>query len=569
MPRWDDLWRDLSSRPEIKDTFRTRYPYAEAAIAVAELRARHGLTQAGLAARIGSTQSVIARLESGRHPVELTAISRISEALDEPWHLAFGTRPQADLPEGSNERPGSAGADVDQVLAAFNDANTAGRFADAAEIAERMRSEPLTSRRALALALAAYNQGDNEAAERAARSALAGDLPDGSRETALLVRSRSLLRLGRPGAAVRQLRSIPTPTQLGWLVPAAFAEAHLELDQLRAARREADRALIESAGSPEARYLAARIAWHDDRVWEALGHIAVFRAAEPDDPAGLLLHGSVLGFIGEQGAGEAAYAQALPLFEAAIPSGQCEAIRLYAQTLARLGNWREAFRRATVLLEMTDHDLETHRHRVDHIVVDAIERTWAEDPVATEPIVKEAIRRFGPSPWLRRKQAMLHGLRGDVAAALASLELTEDELSSAPAEDQLAVAAAYDVAGDEPRLYVILQRIRADLPVPAGLVRYAESALRLGHVDVARSVLAELEEGGAAIGNLARVAISLLDATEAAEDVANRLKASISASSTWQSQVPPASPTPALSTWEGHHGRGSIVLDRLTGRFAH
>jgi transcriptional regulator with XRE-family HTH domain len=57
------------------------------------LRARHELTQRDLAERVGTPQPVIARLESGRHPVEIKLLSRIAAAVGESWTVTF-------LPDG-------------------------------------------------------------------------------------------------------------------------------------------------------------------------------------------------------------------------------------------------------------------------------------------------------------------------------------------------------------------------------------------------------------------------------------------------------------------------------------
>lgn len=46
-----------------------------------ELRLGAGLTQAGLAARLGTTQSAVARLEAGGQKLSLTALKRVAAEL--------------------------------------------------------------------------------------------------------------------------------------------------------------------------------------------------------------------------------------------------------------------------------------------------------------------------------------------------------------------------------------------------------------------------------------------------------------------------------------------------------
>lgn len=64
---------------------------ADALIAdLVELRRRRGLSQTEVAERMGTSQSALARLESGRSDVRLSTIVRYTEALD--VDLAFGIR---------------------------------------------------------------------------------------------------------------------------------------------------------------------------------------------------------------------------------------------------------------------------------------------------------------------------------------------------------------------------------------------------------------------------------------------------------------------------------------------
>lgn len=91
---WRDLANELDARPGCREAYEEQFPYANVALAVVDLRARHDLTQRALAERVGTPQPVIARLESGRHPVEIKLLSRIATAVGESWTITFG--PQAD-----------------------------------------------------------------------------------------------------------------------------------------------------------------------------------------------------------------------------------------------------------------------------------------------------------------------------------------------------------------------------------------------------------------------------------------------------------------------------------------
>ena len=90
--RWRDVATGLEGRPGYRAAFEAQFPYANVALAVVALRERHGLTQRALAELVGTPQSVVARLESGRHPVEIKLLARIAGAVGETWTVQFGLR---------------------------------------------------------------------------------------------------------------------------------------------------------------------------------------------------------------------------------------------------------------------------------------------------------------------------------------------------------------------------------------------------------------------------------------------------------------------------------------------
>lgn len=78
---FNDLKADLLSDPEV----RAEYDALEQDFALANelisARAQAGLSQADVAARMGTTQSTIARLESGRSLPSLRTLSRYAAAI--------------------------------------------------------------------------------------------------------------------------------------------------------------------------------------------------------------------------------------------------------------------------------------------------------------------------------------------------------------------------------------------------------------------------------------------------------------------------------------------------------
>jgi transcriptional regulator with XRE-family HTH domain len=68
-------------------------PFEEFARLVIGRRMALGLTQEELAERMGTSHSVISRLESGRHSVSLATMRKLAQALES--HLVYGFQDQA------------------------------------------------------------------------------------------------------------------------------------------------------------------------------------------------------------------------------------------------------------------------------------------------------------------------------------------------------------------------------------------------------------------------------------------------------------------------------------------
>ncbi|MDX6437955.1 MAG: hypothetical protein QOF45_538 [Gaiellaceae bacterium] len=73
--------------------------FAAIANELAERRGALGLSQRELANRVGTTQSAIARLESGGRPPRIDTLLRIADALDCDLHVEL--RPREDTIEGT------------------------------------------------------------------------------------------------------------------------------------------------------------------------------------------------------------------------------------------------------------------------------------------------------------------------------------------------------------------------------------------------------------------------------------------------------------------------------------
>jgi len=82
-------WDRWGSEADFAGELQTVVPYAAIAEAVIELRVRSGLSQEQLADRVGTTQSVVSRLESGTHEVRVGILNRIADAFGMRWRPVF------------------------------------------------------------------------------------------------------------------------------------------------------------------------------------------------------------------------------------------------------------------------------------------------------------------------------------------------------------------------------------------------------------------------------------------------------------------------------------------------
>ena len=75
-------WRRESMRdPKFRKAYQALQPKYDLIRAILDARLKHGITQAELARRVGTTQSAIARFESGAGNPTLEFLSKVSEAI--------------------------------------------------------------------------------------------------------------------------------------------------------------------------------------------------------------------------------------------------------------------------------------------------------------------------------------------------------------------------------------------------------------------------------------------------------------------------------------------------------
>jgi transcriptional regulator with XRE-family HTH domain len=80
-----------------KAALEEQQPYEQFARLVIRKRMQLGLTQEELATRMGTSHSVVSRLESGQHRFSFATMRRLAKALD--THLVYGFQDEAPDPK--------------------------------------------------------------------------------------------------------------------------------------------------------------------------------------------------------------------------------------------------------------------------------------------------------------------------------------------------------------------------------------------------------------------------------------------------------------------------------------
>ena len=81
MEKWEDVKKELLKDREVAKEYKRLAPRYQLISDLIKIRIRKGLTQKELAKKIGSKQSAIARLESGRENISMDSLEKIAQAM--------------------------------------------------------------------------------------------------------------------------------------------------------------------------------------------------------------------------------------------------------------------------------------------------------------------------------------------------------------------------------------------------------------------------------------------------------------------------------------------------------
>lgn len=93
MARITDLHKKWLKEPKYRKAYEALEKEFVLASILIDARNRAGLTQQELARRMGTTQPVVARLESGRSRPSMRTLERLAEATDSRLRISFAPRP--------------------------------------------------------------------------------------------------------------------------------------------------------------------------------------------------------------------------------------------------------------------------------------------------------------------------------------------------------------------------------------------------------------------------------------------------------------------------------------------
>lgn len=89
MTKWKTLKQDLLNDPSVRKEYESLRPYYELAAQIIEARLKRGLSQSELAAKVGTKQSAIARLESGGYNPSVELLQRVARATGTQLEIRF------------------------------------------------------------------------------------------------------------------------------------------------------------------------------------------------------------------------------------------------------------------------------------------------------------------------------------------------------------------------------------------------------------------------------------------------------------------------------------------------
>jgi predicted transcriptional regulator len=92
MARIADLHKKWMKEPKYRKAYEALEEEFVSASAVIDVRNRAGLTQGELARKMGTTQPVVARLESGRSRPSMRTLERLADSTGSRLHISFRPR---------------------------------------------------------------------------------------------------------------------------------------------------------------------------------------------------------------------------------------------------------------------------------------------------------------------------------------------------------------------------------------------------------------------------------------------------------------------------------------------
>ncbi|MGB9860591.1 MAG: helix-turn-helix transcriptional regulator, partial [Moorellaceae bacterium] len=90
--KWEEFKEQLMKNPAFRKEYEDLEPEYQLVRSIIQQRIAKGMTQAELAKRVGTRQSAIARLESGRYNPSLRFLKKVAKALDAKLEVRLKTQ---------------------------------------------------------------------------------------------------------------------------------------------------------------------------------------------------------------------------------------------------------------------------------------------------------------------------------------------------------------------------------------------------------------------------------------------------------------------------------------------
>lgn len=257
---------------------------------------------------------------------------------------------------------------------------------------------------------------------------------------------------------------------------------------------------------------AARLAYRTRRFWDALELVSTARFIEPANSEAALLHGAILGELGDLGARDELYRRACSIYWSERGE-DCRFLRGYGLAAARLGRWKSTLRAAKQISRQSTDVWHTHATMtlVQAAGHGALHRLG---PSAALEFASRAEEVFGPLPEAREVRALAYCQLGRYEDALQELGTDETQIKHLPDDIRVELGNALLISSKSDKALALLSTIPIGRASPHALLLLAQAAMRCGAHRPAKKALDQLAKSDSGTRVIADIAVQVLEQLE-------------------------------------------------------